>query len=498
MGRRDGHRHRELRTRTGVDGLIDSRTTEGQLKRDVVSRTVAHNEVVPVLQRVACILQLGIERKVRVGPIQALTDTCRDTERTEVHRRILPDVVGVVLLRPVCRDRERVGLATTHPRIGEAGRDSLIVSTVGLSCHGELLVLTRGIGTPRSLLEEVARRDVVQRDTDRTDKRTRSPTTGQVELVAGLLDQREVHIHQLVTHGLDIGHNLLGVEVSHLRELTQGVHQHRTVVEDTRIDGELAADNLVVHTLVTRDTHLVDSKGLTLENLNLHIDRVLAHYNLLRLDLRHQVTVVLIKARYRGLLGINLAAHTQTLVHRLLVVHIALIHAEELIQVVGRIDRVTHPSNVANVELIALREVEVDADCLIVNLIDRIRQDGCVTITARVIEVEQQVFILGIILLLELAAVEEVYRLLVSLLECTEQALLGEVLVTRKGDLAHLNTRLAIDVEGYVYCILDCGVVGDLGAYIHITEALADKLLLDEFLVAVNHIIRKLGIGSQG
>ena len=84
-----------------------------------------------------------------------------------------------------------------------------------------------------------------------------------------------------------------------------------------------------------------------------------------------------------------------------------------------------------------------------------------------------------------------------SLLEGAAQTLLGKVLVARKGDLAHLHARVAIDAEDYVYGIIDRGVVGDLGVYLHIAEALADELLLDELLVAVDHIVRELGIGAQ-
>ena len=83
--------------------------------------------------------------------------------------------------------------------------------------------------------------------------------------------------------------------MSHAHEHTQRTHQQRTVVQLAREDVELAADHLVVDAVVTRDAHLVYGEGLALEYLDLEVDRVLAHDDLRRLDLRHEVTVVLVE-----------------------------------------------------------------------------------------------------------------------------------------------------------------------------------------------------------
>ena len=163
--------NRELRALTRVDRLVDGRTTKGNLHGELVCHTILHNEVVPILQCIATILSLDIEREVRVGPLESLTQTESYTERTEVHSRRLPDVVGVVLLRPVCRHSQRVRLTSTHPRVGEARSDSLIVCTVGLSRDRELLVLSHRVRTPRALLEHITCREVVQSDTHRAHER---------------------------------------------------------------------------------------------------------------------------------------------------------------------------------------------------------------------------------------------------------------------------------------------------------------------------------------
>ena len=272
VGGRSLHREGDLRTATRIDGLIDRVAAQHQLQREHVGRTVAHDERRPVLQVVALVARLTIEGEVGVGPIHALTQTESQTVGAEVHRRGLPYVVGVVLLRDVSRDGERIGLLATKPGVGERKRERLVVGTVGLAVDRQTLVLSHRVGAPCTLLEGILDREVVEGYTDRTHEGARSPTTGNVKLVRGLLLERPIHIHQLVRYGLDVGHDGLGVEVTHRAEHADRLHEHRAVVELTRAGVELATNHLVVHAHVARDAHLVDRKLLTLENLNLQVD----------------------------------------------------------------------------------------------------------------------------------------------------------------------------------------------------------------------------------
>ena len=147
-----------------------------------------------------------------------------------------------------------------------------------------------------------------------------------------MLNWSEVHVHQLVRHGLDVGHDGLGVEVSHRTERADGLHQQRTVVQLARTDVQLAADHLVIDPLVARDPHLVDGELLALEHLDLDVDRVRADDRLGGFDLRHEVAVVLVeRLDLVHVLGVLLLADAQPLVHRLLVVDVALPDAEQFL-----------------------------------------------------------------------------------------------------------------------------------------------------------------------
>ena len=208
------------------------------------------------------------------------------------------------------------------------------------------------------------------------------------------------------------------IEVTHTHQRTHCLHQERLVVQLSRTHVELTTDNLVVDTHISRNSHIVDRERLTLKDTNLEVERVGAYNHLCRLDLRHQIAVILVEIRDRYLLGVHLAADTQTLVQRLLVVDVARLYAEHCLETLCLVDRVTHPVDVTHIEAVTLRYFDVDTKSHIVDKVDRVTHDVGIAETLRVVEVEHLELILLIILLEELTVEEEEYALLVCLLEC--------------------------------------------------------------------------------
>ena len=183
--------------------------------------------------------------------------------------------------------------------------------------------------------------------------------------------------------------------------------------------------------------------------------------------------------------------------HRLLVVCIAGLDAEDLLQFLGGVDRVADPLDVADVELVALREVDVYAYALGVDGVDRVREDRGVAVALRVVEVDEQVLVLLVVLLVELGVLEEVDALLVGLLERAAQAALLELGVAAEGDAPHAHLLVAVDAEGDVDHVLAYGVVLDAGRDIHIAESFRYEVLLDELLVLVDDVVREFGSGLE-
>ena len=81
----------------------------------------------------------------------------------------------------------------------------------------------------------------------------------------------------------------------------------------------------------------------------------------------------------------------------------------------------------------------MDTDSFVVDIVNRIAQNSCITVTARVVEIHQQILILLVVIYIELGTLQEVERLLLGLLERTAQTLFGELFVTRECNLANLN-----------------------------------------------------------
>ena len=83
------------------------------------------------------------------------------------------------------------------------------------------------------------------------------------------------------------------------------------------------------------------------------------------------------------------------------------------------------------------------------------------------------------------------------LLERATQTLVVEGLVALEVDDADLNFRAAVDVEGDVHALLVYRVVGDDYIDIARAKALLREVLLDEFYVLVDDVVRELGVAAQ-
>ena len=103
---------------------------------------------------------------------------------------------------------------------------------------------------------------------------------------------------------------------------------------------------------------------------------------------------------------------------RLLVVDVARVYAEHAFEVRGLVYRVTHPVDVANIESVALLNLDIEAKGLVVDKVYRVTHNVGIAVALRIVEVEQLELILLVVLLHELAVLEEERTLLMCLFEC--------------------------------------------------------------------------------
>ena len=124
---------------------------------------------------------------------------------------------------------------------------------------------------------------------------------------------------------------------------------------------------------------------LVLHDADFQVDRVAHDVHLGRLHLREHITVVIVDVAH----GILVAVARNALVDVLLVVDVALLHVQDGVQLVGVINGVSHPRDVADVVFLAFVHLHVDVHVLVVLVPHAVFQNHGVTIAMLVVFIQQ-------------------------------------------------------------------------------------------------------------
>ena len=127
---------------------------------------------------------------------------------------------------------------------------------------------------------------------------------------------------------------------------------------------------------------------LSFHDAHLKVDGVADDVNLGRLQVVEQVTVVPISIAH-GIIVLR-----QTLVQILLVIHIALFHVEQTAQIVGSINGVAHPRDVAQVVFLTFIHLNIYVDVLVIHVPDAVFQNLEVAITILVVLLDKVFLVL--------------------------------------------------------------------------------------------------------
>ena len=152
---------------------------------------------------------------------------------------------------------------------------------------------------------------------------------------------------------------MFGIEVAHRGDFTVGALQRLLGEEVAGFGTQLAADDILIDAVVTVDDYVVDICLRTLLNAHLQIHGVAHDVRLARVELVEYVTIVIIEVT-DGILVILGA-----LVNQLLVIDIALLHAEVVVQHIRGIERVTNPLDVTDVIALTLVHGDVDIHAVV-------------------------------------------------------------------------------------------------------------------------------------
>ena len=232
----------------------------------------------------------------------------------------------------------------------------------------------------------------------------------------------------------------------------------------------------------------------TLHDTHLEVDTVVDDVHLDRLDAGEHVTIVVI------VVAGGIIIFLQALLQQSLVVGVALLHAQHGIQIIGSNHRITYPSDVPDKILVTLIDTQEDIDMLIVVVPDGVFKDGRIAEAQLIVFLNQLLLGLLIALVGEFLRLEEVAELsgLVDLTEGTLaeertfDLLIGELIVTRYKDIAHLHLVLLVDIDIEHHLTLVVGVVALDDINLRILKALLVEISLSEDLRTVDHVRRNL------
>ena len=236
---------------------------------------------------------------------------------------------------------------------------------------------------------------------------------------------------------------------------------------------------------------MVDVCLRTLEDTHLEVDRVAHDVYLCRVERVEEVAVVPVVVAY------SVLVFGESLVHKLLVVDIALLHAEHGSEVVGVVHGVAHPCDVAHVVLLAFVYLHAHTDVFLVHVPHCVANDVCVAVAQLVVLLDELLLVvlptLRCVLLLELQERSHLASL-VSLLEhtflydVTLNATCSQCAITLDEDVAHLHLLLLIDDNVEYHLVFVSHVVALHDLYVGVLEAFLVEIAFSENLRTVDHV----------
>ena len=212
---------------------------------------------------------------------------------------------------------------------------------------------------------------------------------------------------------------------------------------------------------------------------HLQIDAVTHDVHLGRLQLVEQVTVVPIQVAH----GIVILG--EAFVEQFLVVHITFLHAQRLTQLVGGINGVAHPCDVADEILTSLVHLHIHIHMLLVVVPNAVGQDGGITVTIFIVFLYQILLVFLPPFRGKLLRLEDIGKL-TCLMGLGEGSLaehstldfrIRQVVIALDDNVAHLHLLFLVDdnIENYLVLVrhIITLVDGNLGIFVTLVVEIA-------------------------
>ena len=462
------------------------------MRTSVIEHEIA---VDPVLQVIDLPAQTIVKGKVVVRPLQTVSDA--GGESIDLHDPVVAEhtdcQVGIGLAGVVALDLERCRLLAEEPRLCESEDEGCVIGSVGLELDGKVLGIAERNRPPCISLEHPRRREVVETDTDRSHECVGAPSSGEFQLAGRLLghivDQVDSVVHLVRNDGIAAftGYGLR-VELSQRGDFPDGPFEVTLAEKVARTCEYLAAYDLLAGQVIAVDDDIVQGGLLAFGDTDLHIHRVSGNVQLHRIDVEEQIAVVPVDLC--DILVSLLAASGKPVLHGDHIIRVTLLDLQDLVQVIGGIDRVSSPCNIPEVVFLSLVELEIDGKAARFNVVDGIPDDPGITITGFLELADHVVLVIGILLLVEFLAAEEVVELVrLGLLHGPGEGEVLHSIVSIEVDVLDSDLFPTVHIEDDPGSVPDHGILLGLHIDLAVQEALFGIEALDDVGGSGEHIV---------
>ena len=210
--------------------------------------------------------------------------------------------------------------------------------------------------------------------------------------------------------GFDVGVDAFLVEESEGGQFADGTHHIAAAVELSGAGVKLAKHHVVVGLRVARERHIANAGLFAFVEPDFEVDGVVFHLNLNGIGTEEQIAVVHVKRTdvKRGF------AISQVAVEQLLIIYVAWLDTQHVVECFAAVFRVARPSDAAIVVSVAFVDDEIDAYVAVVDAIDRVAHDDGIAIAFRVVFVDDFFLVVLIVVFIKTRGLENARTVVVE------------------------------------------------------------------------------------
>ncbi|EJW90521.1 hypothetical protein EVA_21373 [gut metagenome] len=257
--------------------------------------------------------------------------------------------------------------------------------------------------------------------------------------------------------------------------------------EVARLGAEFATNHVFINAVVAGNAYVVERGLLTFANAHFEVDGVAVYIDFDGVEVVEYVTIVVVEVTD------SVFVLVESFVELSLVVNVALLHLQQMLQEVGVIHSISHPRNVAEIIFGAFVEVDVHVDVLVVYGFHAVVFDYGITVAPGIQFVNEESLIFFVFFGKELFGAEDVDEtLLVRFFHRLFQLAHVFGVSTSDENLVDLDLFVLVNIDVEEYAVVAYDVLALYDVDLTVLEALLFEVTLDVEFGAVDVVLVNL------